>query len=57
MVRGGIREFVNDADGPVFLERELYFNPDSFPVTSLGLPHLFPPKWHLLTLSSVYIYS
>ena len=23
MVRGGIREFVNDMDGPDFLEREL----------------------------------
>ena len=23
MVRGGIREFVNDMDGPAFLEREL----------------------------------
>ena len=23
MVRGGIREFVNDTDGPAFLEREL----------------------------------
>jgi hypothetical protein len=23
MIRGGIREFVNDMDGPAFLEREL----------------------------------
>jgi hypothetical protein len=25
MVRGGIREFLNDVDGPAFLERELIF--------------------------------
>ena len=66
MCKRGMWEFVNDTDGPAFLERLINFTLIPIVswyqhlVTSLGLPHpYFPflPSRHLLTPCSVYFYN